>query len=111
MIHDVTIPFSFDTSPIEEHIANIGEREVSKVIEATVLKGIVSVMPKRGTYGYYDKSREDEIDWRRFVNDSFHFWLDTHKAEIVDEAALLLAMKASRKKAWREVLAELKEGA
>lgn len=29
--------------------------------------------------------------------------------EVIDEAALLLAARAGRKKAWREVLAEVKE--
>lgn len=28
MLHNVTIPFCFDTSPIEEQIANIGATEV-----------------------------------------------------------------------------------
>lgn len=111
MIHDVTIPFSFDTSPIEEHIASIGEQEVGKIIEETVRKGIASVMPKRTSYGYYSKDKLEEIDWRRFINDTFHEWLDANRQEIMDEAALLLAMKTSRKKAWREVLAELKEEA
>lgn len=112
MIHDVTIPFSFDTSPIEAQIASIGEREVGKVIESVTKKGIYSTLPKKGGYGYYSNQKpmnDDEVDWRKFIEDRFAKWLDSHAQEIVDEAALLLATRAGRKKAWREVLAELKE--
>lgn len=112
MIHDVTIPFSFDTSPIEAQIEAIGEKEVSKVIESVTKQGIYGVMPKKGGYGYYNSGKpksDDEIDWCKFIEDRFAKWLDSHSQEIIDEAALLLATRAGRKKAWREVLAELKE--
>lgn len=112
MIHDVTIPFSFDTSPIEAQLASIGEREVGKVIESVTKQGIYGVMPKKGGYGYYNSGKpksDDEIDWRKFIEDRFAKWLDSHAQEVIDEAALLLAARVGRKKAWREVLAELKE--
>ena len=110
MIHDVTIPFSFDTSPIENQIAAIGQSEVLKVIEKVTKQGIYSVLPKKNRYSYRDTPKnDDEIDWSEVINNQFGKWLDSHSQEIIDEAALLLATKARRKKAWREVLAELKD--
>lgn len=108
MIHDVTIPFSFDTSPIEEHIANIGAQEAQKLIESVVRKGLLSALHKKGSYWAGNPSNEDEIDWKRVVNERIDDFIDSHKDEIVDEAAMLLAMRGSRKKTWREVLEELK---
>lgn len=110
MIHDVTIPFSFDTSPIENQIAAIGQNEVLKVIENVTKQGMYSVLPKKNRYSYRDRPKsDDEIDWSEVINDRLNEWLNSHSQEIIDEAAILLAKKASRKKAWREVLAELKD--
>ena len=109
MIHDVTIPFSFDTSPIEEQIANVGAQEAQKLIENVVKNGLLSALPKKGSYWAGNPKNEDEIDWKRLVNDRVDEFIESHKDEIVDEAAMLLAMRGSRKKAWREVLEELKE--
>ena len=33
-------------------------------------------------------------------------WMERHKEEVIDEAALLMAMRGSRKLKWREVLEE-----
>lgn len=109
MIHDVTIPFSFDTSPIEDQIANVGVQEAQKIIESVVKNGLLSALHKKGSYWAGNPKNEDEIDWKRLVNDRIDVFIESHKDEIVDEAALLLAMRGSRKKAWREVLDELKE--
>lgn len=108
MIHDVTIPFAFDTSPIEEQIANVGAQEAQKLIEDVVHKGLLSALPKKGSYWAGNPKNEDEIDWKRLVNDRVDEFIESHKDEIVDEAAMLLAMRGSRKKAWREVLDELR---
>lgn len=112
MIHEVTIPFAFDTSPIENQIAAIGQSEVLKVVEKVIKQGVYKVLPKKPPhYSYYEKVKsDDDIDWSSLIRDMFSKWLDSHTQDIVDEASLLLAMKASRKKAWREILAELKEG-
>lgn len=107
MVHNVTIPFSFDTSPIERQIANIGEKEVLRIIQDVTMKGIFSVMPKKNGW-YRDRPKnEDEIDWNGYIKDNISRWLSDNSQAIVDEAALLLAMRGSRKKAWREVLEEL----
>jgi hypothetical protein len=109
MIHDVTIPFSFDTSPIEAQIANIGESEVMKLIREVTMKGIYSVMPKKnGWYRDNTPKNDDEVDWKGYIDSHVYKWLDANTQTIIDEAALLMAMRGSRKKAWREVLEELK---
>lgn len=110
MIHDVTIPFSFDTSPIERQIASIGEQEVLRIIREVTKSGIYSVMPKKnGWYRDSTPKSDDEVDWNSYIKRNFDKWIAANSQEIVDEAALLLAMRGSRKKAWREVLEELKE--
>lgn len=107
MIHDVTIPFSFDTSPIEKQIANIGEQEVKSIIREVTLNGILSVMPSKRA-SYYQPHDDGEINWKAYVDDRMYKWLDAHRQEIVDEAALLVAMRGSRTTQWRKVLEELK---
>ena len=109
---EFVIPFAFDTTPLEKVIQNQGEQEVRRIIEDMVREGVKDAMPKKSN-GYAYMSGNDpklsvEIDWRKFVEDRFSRWLDEHQQEIIDEAALLMAAKGSRKKAWREVLAEVK---
>lgn len=98
MIHDVTIPFRFDTSPIEAQVATIGFDEVAKIIDKVVKEGIAKTLPH--SYGGND------IEWRRYINDYMDKWMERHKEEVIDEAALLMAMRGSRKLKWREVLEE-----
>ena len=110
MIHDVTIPFRFDTSPIEQQIANIGEQEAERVVSSTVKMAIADALPKKyRSYGY--STDDSEIDWKRFIGERLDGWIDGHKQEIIDEAAMLLAMRASRRVAWREVLDEYRKEA
>lgn len=109
---EFVIPFAFDTTPLEKVIQNQGEQEVKRIIEDMVREGVKDAMPKKSN-GYAYMSGNDpklsvEIDWRKFVENRFDRWLDQHQQEIIDEAALLMAAKGSRKKAWREVLAEVK---
>jgi len=105
MIHNVTIPFSFDTSPIEAQVANIGESEVAKLVDKAVKEGLRDALPT--AYGYSSRNKSG-IDWHRYVDNYMDKWMERHKEEVIDEAALLMAMRGSRKKAWREVLEELK---
>ena len=109
MIHDVTIPFCFDTSPIEKQIANIGEQEVKRLIHDVTLKGIYSVLPKNNGWYRETPKNDDEVNWKQYLDAQLDKWFDKNRQAIIDEAALLMAMRAGRKKAWREVLEELKE--
>lgn len=97
---EIVIPFAFDTAPIEKLLQEQGEQEVMRIIEDIVREGIKNAMPKKSN-GY-------ACDWRKFVEYRFDRWLDQHQQEIIDEAALLMAARAGRKKAWRDVMAEIK---
>lgn len=111
MIHDVTIPFSFDTSPIEAQIANIGAQEVAKVIDSVVRQGIAEALPRDYGYSPYGNGKDGKpkVNWHKYVKDYMDKWMESHAQDVIDEAALLMAMRGGRKKAWREVLDELKE--
>lgn len=105
---EITIPFAFDTAPIEAMLQEHGTEEAMKVIERMVRESVISQVPKQeNPWGYVDK--EGKPDWKRYLDTRFDLWLDEHKEEIIDEAALLLAMKAGRKGRWRDVLREMKE--
>lgn len=105
---EVVIPFAFDTAPIEEMLQERGEKEVMRILADKVDAAVIANLPtKPDGYGYNAKQVPD---WRRLLEDRFSRWLNEHQQEIVDEAALLLATRGGRKKAWREVLAEVKEG-
>ena len=108
MINDVTIPFSFDTSPIERQIANIGEQEVKRLIHDVTLKGIYSVLPKNNGWYRETPKNDDEVDWKQYLDAQLDKWFAKNSQAIIDEAALLMAMRAGRKKPWREVLEELR---
>ena len=74
--------------------------------------GLLAAMPSKSGYGYYSSSKAkslSDIDWRSIVNDRVDAVISEHIDEVVDEAAVLLAMRAGRKKAWREVLEEYRE--
>lgn len=113
MIHDCTIPFSFDTSPIERQIAAIGEEEVMRIVREMVKKGVADALPSKSKYNYGSwkvtkGGGEKDIDWTRYVNQYLDSWIERHRQEVIDEAALLMAMRAGRTARWRDVLAELR---
>jgi hypothetical protein len=103
---EIVIPFAFDTAPIEKLLEEQGEAEVMRILSEKVDSAVIANLPmKNDGYGYNAKKVPD---WRGFLENRFSRWLDEHTQEIIDEAALLMAAKGSRKKAWREVLAEVK---
>lgn len=104
---EITIPFAFDTTPIEHMMRDHGVEEAMKILREIVEENAISQIPKMRENHYYVKNGNDP-DWKGYMNDIARKWLDEHAQEIVDEAALLLAAKAGRKKAWREVLAEIR---
>ena len=103
---EVVIPFTFDTTPIEQMMQENAEQEVTRIITELVEEKVNAVLPvKHEGFGV----TMEAPDWREFLEHSFELWLDDHQQEIMDEAALLMAMRASRKKAWREVLKEMQD--
>jgi len=103
---EITVPFAFDTTPIETMLQEHGTEEAMKILERIVKENVIDRVPKKETYGY---NISVEPDWGRYMSNCFERWLDAHVEEIVDEAALLLALKAGRKGKWRDILKELKE--
>lgn len=105
---EITIPFAFDTTPIEHMMRDHGVEETMKILREIVEENAISQIPKRKENYYYHVKNGNDPDWKGYMDDIARSWLDEHAQEIVDEAALLLAARAGRKKAWREVLAEIR---
>jgi len=110
---EVTIPFAFDTAPIEQMLQNEGEKIALKMVKDMVTEKVISSLPAAGYGGYgYSTGKPkslDDVDWRGAVNNVIRDILESHTDEIIDEAAMLMAERASRKRTWRETLAAVKE--
>lgn len=102
---EITVPFTFDTAPIEQKLQDIGASEVEGKVDELIRTHVDDILPKSGGT-WMEKPKPD---WGRYLNDRMHVFFDEHSQEIIDEAAMLLAMRASRRKQWREVMAEYKE--
>lgn len=76
-----------------------------------VRQGIAEALPSDYGYSPYgnDKYGKPKVNWHKYVSDYMDKWMERHTQEVVDEAALLMAMRGSRKKKWREMLDELRE--
>lgn len=102
---EIMVPFAFDTAPIEEMLQKHGKDEAMRMLREMVEENVISQLPKKRTY----YGTTDEPDWHGMMEECFADWLNEHKEEVIDEAALLLAAKAGRTKKWRELLTEIKE--
>ena len=113
MINEIVIPFQFNTAPVEERLQEHGYEEIVRQILESAEKAMLSKLPssRNGDWYYSRESAKklSDVDWKRMANDRLDAAIAEHMDEIVDEAAMLLAMRGNRKKKWREVLAELKE--
>ena len=110
---EFTIPFEFDTGPIERRLKESGYEEIMRAIRDDCEAGLLASMPSKANRAYYDSDSArslSDINWKRIVNDRVDAAIRDHIDEVVDEAAVLLAMRAGRKKAWRELLDEYREG-
>lgn len=104
---EITIPFAFDTAPIETMLQKHGTEEAMKIIERMVRENVISQVPKERDY--YGVRKSDNPDWKAYMDERVDLWMDEHAEEIIDEAALLLAARAGRRAKWRDVLREFKE--
>ena len=103
---EITVPFAIDTAPIEAKLQGDLEQIVRERICEAVDEAIEDRFPREiNWYGDKDGKRSFELA----VNARIDAFLEAHAGEIIDEAALLLAKRASRDDRWREVLAEVKE--
>ena len=114
MINEIVIPFQFNTAPIEDRLQEHGYEEIVRQIIEKAEKAMLDKLPcgRNSNNWYYDKAtakKLSDVDWKGMAYDRLDAAISEHMDEIVDEAALLLAMRGNRKKKWREVLAELKE--
>jgi hypothetical protein len=105
MRHEITIPFCFDTTPIEQTLDKIGAEELEKAIRQLVERKVDECLPKTPDYGFHDV----KTNWKLYLDGKVTEWLDEHAEEIIDEAAMLMAERAARKRKWREVLKDIKE--
>lgn len=103
---EITVPFAFDTTPIEKMLQEHGREEAMRILERMVEENVIAQVPKKETY----YGRTNDPDWQRLLTDRLKSWLDDHAEEIIDEAALLLAAKGGRRGRWRDFLKEVKEG-
>ena len=103
---EVTIPFSFDTAPIEQMLQEIGSDEVKRKVDKLVEEHVSDAVPR--AYNGWGE-RNGKPDWNALVKSRIDAVLEKHADIIIDEAAMLLAMRAGSKKKWRDVLAEYKE--
>ena len=108
---EFVIPFEFDSGPIERRLQESGYEEIVRGLTDECRAGLLAAMPSKSGYGYYgDKAKSlSDINWRSIVSDRIDAVIREHIDEVVDEAAVLLAMRAGRKKAWRELLEEYRE--
>ena len=102
---EITIPFTFDTEPIEQMLQEVGKDDVMRKVDEIVKEGVLSAIPKE----YAGWSTSETPDWRTFVERRTDVFIRENANRIVDQAAVLLAMRGSRKRQWKEVLAEYKE--
>ena len=109
MRHEVMIPFEFNTDAVEAALAKMGEEQVTDMVRSIVGDAVDSAIAKEvpaRDVRYYGATSGP--DWGKYIRDKMYKWMDDHSEEIIDEAALLMAARASRRKAWRDVLAEVK---
>ena len=102
---EIMVPFAFDTAPVEEMLQKHGEEEAMRILREMVEDNVISQVPKKRNY----YGMTNDPDWHGLMEECFASWLNKHKEEVIDEAALLLAAKAGRTKKWRELLTEIKD--
>ena len=101
---EITIPFAFDTTPIEQMLEKVGEEEVTKKVDEIVERCVLESIPK----AYTGWGSTGGPDWKTFVERRIDAFIADNADKIVNEAAVLLAMRGGRKKAWKDVLEEYK---
>jgi hypothetical protein len=103
---EVTIPFMFDTTPIEQALEQVAEEEVRRKVDKLIERHVSDAVPRAYNGWGEDKGKPD---WSALIRERIDAILERHADKIIDEAALLIAMRASSKRKWRDVLAECKE--
>ena len=102
---EIVIPFAFDTTPIEQKLQDVGTSEVNRRVDELIEQKVYDSLPKvvRSWNG------DTETDWKSYIDSRIDAYLDEHVSEVIETAAILMAARGSRRKAWKDVLAEYKE--
>ena len=101
---EILIPFTFDTTPIEEKMGMLSEADVSEKVSEIIEQRVAEQLPMK----YDGFNGRTSTDWKSYINDRFYEWLNDHAQDIIDEAAMLLATRGFRKKEWKQVLKEMR---
>lgn len=104
---EIVIPFTFDTAPIEQMMQEQGMDEAHKILERIVQEQVIDKVPKERDYYGYERAGA-RPDWKGLLEQRIDKFVSDNAETIIDEAALLLVMRGSRKAKWRDVLAEYK---
>lgn len=98
MQHIVEVAFDYNDKQISEYIERQLEKDVRDSVVAKAWKKFEDSVPCRT----YNRDR----DFMDFMADAvYKRFMEEHEDELVRLAALTLAMRAERKRAWKEALA------
>lgn len=99
MQHIVEVAFDFNDKLITKYIESQLEEDVRDSVVAKAWKEFKDSVPSMT----YDRDR----DFMDFMTDAvYKRFIEEHEAELMRLAALTLAMRAGRRKAWKEALAD-----
>jgi hypothetical protein len=99
MQHIVEVAFDFNDKQISEYIERQLEKDVRDGVVAKAWGKFKNSVPGRT----YDSDR----DFMDFMADAvYKRFMEEHEDELVRLAALTIAMRAERRRAWKEALAD-----
>ena len=104
MQHYFNFAIELEDEQIAERIARNAEKQITESIEKTVREQLFA-------YRYDYKTRKNEQDGplSAFAHDIFVEWLKSHKDEIIDRAADMLAKRLANSKAGKAIIEEVKQ--
>lgn len=91
MEHIVQFGIALDDSAIEKLVVE----KATEQVKNDMMANITDNMPRKR---YYDNA----VDWPKAAADMLQYWFDEHRDELLEAAAVKLADKAFRSKAWKE---------
>lgn len=99
MQHIVEIAFDYNDEAITGYIESQLEKDVRDSVVAKAWREFKDSVPTRT----YDKDR----DFMDFMTDAvYKRFIEEHESELMGLAAMTLAMRTERRKAWKQALAE-----
>ena len=99
MQHIVEVAFDFEDKAITKYIESQLENDVLDSVVAKAWREFRDSVPTMT----YDKDR----DFMKFMTDAvYERFMEDHEAELMRLAAMTLAMRAYRRRTWKEALAD-----